>query len=99
MKEAETVGIGRKKSFFGCKHKFGFDCQAVADVRGNILDISITYGRSSSDCLAFKESDLCRQLENGLLRNEYVLFDDKAYLNLSYIAAPYSIVGDGSKDD
>jgi len=58
MKEADAAGVGQKKFLCGRKGKFGLNCQAVCDVRGRILDISITYGGSSSDCLAFEASDL-----------------------------------------
>ena len=58
LKEANAAGVGQKKFLCGRKHKFGLNCQAVSDVRGRILDMSITYGGSSSDCLAFEASDL-----------------------------------------
>ncbi len=58
--EAEKAGVGQQKFFCGRKNKFGLNCQAISDVRGKILDISITYGGSSSDLLAYKASDLCK---------------------------------------
>ncbi len=56
--EAKRAGIGRKKFFCGRKYKFGLNCQAVSDVSGRILDISITHGGASSDCITFEASDL-----------------------------------------
>ena len=90
--EAQRVGVGQKKFFCGRKHKFGLNCQAVADVNGKILDISLAYGASAADCVAFEASDLYSKLENGLLKNGYILFGDNAYLNSSYMATPYSNV-------
>jgi hypothetical protein len=58
MKEADATGVGQKKFLGGQKNKFGLNFQAVSEVHGQILDISITYGGSSSDCLAFEASDL-----------------------------------------
>lgn len=97
--DAKRVGIGRKKFFCGRKGKFGLNCQAVADKRGRILDISIKYGAATSDCLAFEASDLFNRLESGLLAPGLVLFGDNAYLNSSYMATPFPNVGRGSKDD
>jgi hypothetical protein len=58
--QAEISGIGQQKFYCcGCKGKFGLNCQAVADVRGCFLDMSINYGGASSDCLAFEASSLC----------------------------------------
>jgi hypothetical protein len=103
MKEADAAGVGQKKFLCGRKNKFGLNCQAVSDVRGQILDISITYGGSSSDCLAFEASDLHKRLEDGLLADGLVIFGDNAYLNTNYMATPYpNIAGrdqDRSKDN
>ncbi len=60
----------------------------MCDVRGRIIDMSITYGGSSSDCLAFEASDLHKRLENGLLADGLVLFGDNACLNNKYMATP-----------
>jgi hypothetical protein len=64
----------------------------VADVNGRILDISVAYGASAADCVAFEASDLHAHLECGILKPGYVLFGDNTYLNLSYMATPYSYV-------
>ena len=86
--------MGHKKFFCGCKNKFGLKCQAVSDCQGRILDISVKYGGSSADCLAFEASNLYNRLENGLMKKDadkerYVLFGDNAYLNTSYMATPF----------
>ncbi len=82
-KEARKAGVDQKKFLCGRKHKFGLNCQAVSDCRGRILDISIKYGGASSDCLAFKASELHAQLENGLMcqdgdNERFVLIGDNA---------------------
>ncbi len=84
LKEAHGAGVGQKKFLCGRKNKknkFGLNCQAVCDVRGCILDVSITYGGSSSDCLAFEASDLHKRLEDGLLADGLVIIGNNAYLN------------------
>ncbi len=102
-KEAAKAGDGQKKFLFGRKNKFGLNCQAVSNVRGKILDISITYGGSSSDLLAYKASDLCKRVEEGVLRPGLVLYGNNAYLNLKYMAMPYPNVANNplekSKDN
>jgi hypothetical protein len=97
-KEAKYSKVNQKKYFCGRKHKFGLNCQAIYDVRGRFLDMSITYGGSSSDCLAFKNSSLYKRLEQGLLRHGLVLFGDNAYLNSFYMATPYpNVAGKNGK--
>ena len=103
LKDAKDSGIGQKKFLCGRKHKFGLNCQAVSDCRGRILDISINYGGSSSDCIAFEGSDLYHRLQNGLMKKDgnkprFVLFGDNAYLNSSFMATPYpNVSGDPEK--
>ncbi len=58
LKEADGAGICQKTFLCGWNNKFGLNCQAISDVCGHILDMSITYGGLSSDCLAFEASDL-----------------------------------------
>jgi hypothetical protein len=64
------------------------------------LDISILYGGSSSDCIAFEESKLWARLEyDGLLAPGLFLFGDNEYLTASFFATPYTNVSQGPKDD
>jgi hypothetical protein len=68
--------------------------------RGRFLDISIQCGGSSSDCLAFKDSTLWKQLDGGaLLAPGLFLFGINAYLNSPYLATRYPNVLRGQKDD
>jgi hypothetical protein len=97
-KEAKHSKVDQKKYLCGHKHKFGLNCQAVYDVRGRFLDMSITYGGLSSDCLAFEDSNLYKRLEQGLLRSGCVIFGDNAYLNTSYMATPYPNVAGKESD-
>jgi hypothetical protein len=92
VNEAKRVGVDQKKFLCGCKHTFGLNCKAVADVNGKILDISVVYGASAADCVAFEASDLHARLEDGLLKNGYILFGNNAYLNSFFMATPYSNV-------
>ena len=71
---ANAAGCGRKKFFCGCKGKFGLNCQAVSDVRGRILDLSIELPGASSDCIVFERSDLYERLE-GVLHNSLTAID------------------------
>jgi hypothetical protein len=65
--ECERLGVGSGKFFCARKHKFGLNCQAVCDCRGRILDISVVFPGTTSDCLAFEGSSLFQRLERGLL--------------------------------
>jgi hypothetical protein len=86
------------KFFCGRKHKFGLNCQAVADFRGRFLDMSIKYPAATSDCLAFESSQLYDDLSKGLLAEGLCIFGDNAYLNSPFIATPYPNVSGGYKD-
>ena len=97
-KECENAGCGAKKFHCGRKKKFGLNCQAVCDVRGRILDISIIYPGSTSDVLAFEGMSLFQKLEDGILAPGLCLFGDNAYLNTPYMATPYPAVSGGTKD-
>jgi len=98
-KDAAKAGVGRKKFVCGRKGKFGLNCQAISDLHGRILNISIVYDGASSDCLAFEGSDIFQHLESGLPHDDLVLFGDNAYLNSKYMVTPYPIVSSGGKDD
>jgi hypothetical protein len=108
LADAKSSGIDQKKYLCGRKHKFGLNCQAVSDARGRFLDVSIIYGGSTSDCLAFEGSDLYKRCTRGLMKQDvgkqpFVLFGDNAYLNSSFMATPYPNVsndpGKKTKDD
>ena len=97
-KDCMDVGCNDGKFMCTRKSKFGLNCQAVCDVRGRILDISIMYPGSTSDCLAFEGMSLFHRLENGLLAPGLCIFGDNAYLNTPYLATPYAAVSGGTKD-
>jgi hypothetical protein len=78
-----------KVFFCGRKNKFGLNCQAISHVCGKILDISITYGGLSSDLLAYEASNLCKQVEDGVLHPGLVFYGNNPYLNSKYMAMPY----------
>ncbi len=92
VNETKRVGVNQKKFLCDHKHKLGLNCQAVADVNGKILDISVVYSASAADCVTFEASDLHARLEDGLLQNGFVLFGNNAYLNSIFMATPYSNV-------
>jgi hypothetical protein len=54
QKDCHNAGCDAGKFYCGRKEKFGLNCQAICNVRGCILDISIMYPGSTSDCLAFE---------------------------------------------
>jgi hypothetical protein len=97
-KDCMDVGCSDGKFMCTWKKKFGLNCQAVCDVDGRFLDISIMYPGSTSDCLAFEGMTLCQKLEDGLLAPSLCIFGDNAYLNTPFMATPYSGTTGGTKD-
>ena len=69
----------------------------MCDVRGRILDLSIVYPGSTSDCLAFEGMSRFHKLEEGALAPGLCLFGDNAYINSPYLATPYAGVMGGPK--
>lgn len=59
--ECEKTGVDSAKYFCGRKHKYGLNLQAICDVNRKFLDISIKWGGSASDLVAFETSTLCIQ--------------------------------------
>jgi hypothetical protein len=60
-----TMLVVNKGFFCGRKRKFGMNCQAVSDLRGQILDFLIGLPGASLDCIAFEGSSLYERLEGG----------------------------------
>jgi DDE superfamily endonuclease len=75
-KECDNSGCSAGKFHCTRKKKYGLNCQAVCDVRGRILDISILYPGSTSDVLAFEGMSLFHRLEDGILAPGLCLFGD-----------------------
>jgi len=64
--------------------------QAICDHKKRFLDISIHYGASASDLLAFEVSAIRTLLETpGFLAEGLCLFGDNAYVNTPWMATPY----------
>ena len=56
--DCEESGVDESEFFCGRKMKFGLNLQAVCDHKKRCASISVLYGTSTSDHLAFKVSDL-----------------------------------------
>ena len=91
-------GCDKCKFYCGRKKKHGLNCQAVCNVKGQILDISILYPGSTSDCLAFESMPLFQKLEEGILEPGLCIFGNNAYLNTPCMAIPFSAVSGGTMD-
>jgi hypothetical protein len=99
LEDAKAVGVDQMKFICGRKHKYGLNCQAVCDVRGRFLHMSITCGGASSDLVAFEGSTLKKQLDDGLLSPNLCLSSDNAYINSQCTVTPYPNTSGGAKDN
>ncbi len=99
-KDCEEMGVSESKFFCGRKHKNGLNMQAVCNDKKQFTDISIRYGASTSDLLAFEVSELRHKLGRpGFLADGLCLFGDNAYINTPFMATPYPNIGtDMTKD-
>jgi hypothetical protein len=96
----EIAKCGQKKFFCGCKKIFGLNMQAISDVEGCFLDVSIKHPAATSDYLAFCTSSFKHKLERpGFLAPELCLFGDNDYVNTSYMATPLKGVAFSTKDN
>jgi len=97
--ECQKIGVGSAKFYCGRKKKFGLNLPATATSNRKFIALSIKYPGSSSDFMAFENSDLRRELEtNNFLHPDLCLFGDNAYVNTKYMATPYPNVKQGSRD-
>ncbi|GFH51714.1 hypothetical protein CTEN210_08189 [Chaetoceros tenuissimus] len=79
-----------RKWFCSRKNKYGLNLQAICDSRKRFLDLSILFGGSSSDLIAFESSPIRQKLEQpGFLADGLCLFGDNAYVNTKFMATPY----------
>lgn len=101
LAECDEIGVGQSKFFCGRKHKFGLNMQAICNDKKQFTDISISYGASTSDLLAFEVSAFRQKQLNtpGFLAEGLCLFGDNAYVNTPFMATPYPNVGDVSQSD
>ena len=64
--------------------------QAICDHKKRFIYISIKYGASASDHIAFEVSDLRPDIsKEGFLACDLVLFGDNAYVNTVFMVTPY----------
>ena len=88
--ECDRTGVDSAKYFCGRKHKYGLNLQAICDVNRKFLEISIKWGGSASDLVAFETSSLASKLDTtGFLHPDLCLFGDNAYVNKPTMATPY----------
>jgi hypothetical protein len=89
-KECEATGVGQIKYLCGRKSKYGLNLQAICDHKRRFLDVSILFGGSTSDLLAFEASPIRETLaEEGFLAPGLCMFGDNAYVNQFFMATPY----------
>ena len=93
------MGISCDKGEFCCgRKKFGLNCQAVCDLKGQSLDILIWYPGSTYNCVAFESMSLFQKLEDGLLAPGLCIVGNNAYLNPPYMATPCASVSGGTRN-
>ena len=97
--DLESLHFRYTKFYCGCKSKHGLNMQAVCDANGIFLDIFIGCPGAISDYLAFSLSPLKHKLEGGLLKKDFCIFGDNAYVNTMYMATPYQNSMAGDNDD
>ena len=94
------AGVDESKFFCGRKHKFGLNLQAICDHKKRFLYISVMYGASASDHIAFEVSELRQKLSlDGFLALALALYGDNAYVNTPFMATPYPNTGSNTAKD
>lgn len=94
------LGVGEQKFYCHRKGKYGLNLQAICDSKLRFLDLSILFGGSTSDLLAFETSSLKHKLETpGFLAPGLYLFGDNAYINRNYFATPFPNIHQANERD
>ena len=89
LEECEKVSVGQTKFVCGRKNKFGLNMQAICDSKRRFLNISILFGASASDMLAFEASPIRVKMDRpGFLAEGLCLYGDNAYVNRAFMASP-----------
>ena len=75
--------------------------QAICDDKKQFIRMSIVYGASSSDHMAFEVTKLRQEKlsQPGFLADNLCIFGDNAYVNTNFMATPYSNVGTDKEKD
>ena len=98
LEDTIELGVGASKFYCPRKGKFGLNLQAICDDQYRFLDLSILYGGSSSDIVAFEASSIRSILEQpGFLAEGLCLFGDNAYVNRPCMATPFPNVSGFTK--
>jgi hypothetical protein len=74
------------------------NCQAISDIRGQVLDFGLDYPVLYMTVLHLREAIGMRNWRGGLLKNGLVLFGNNAYLNMHCMATVFPNVSLGGKD-
>jgi DDE superfamily endonuclease len=73
--------------------------QATCDHSKKFLHIDLKHPASTSDHLSFSSSPLFYKLEiAGFMKPGLCIFGDNAFVNTPYMATPYKVVREDSKD-
>jgi hypothetical protein len=97
--ECEKIGVGQAKFICGRKSKFGLNLQAICDSEKRFLDISIKFGASASDLLAFEASPIRVHMDSpNFIAPGLCLFGDNAYVNRLFMATPYPNLGEHTEN-
>ena len=92
--ECERIGVGQAKFICGRKSKCGLNLQAICDAERRFLDISILFGASASDLLAFESSPIRVKMDSpNFVAPGLCLFGDNAYINRLFMATPIPNLG------
>ena len=98
-KECDDIKVGQTKFICGRKSKFGLNLQAICDAKRRFLDLSILFGASTSDMLAFEASPIRVMMDRpGFLAEGLCLFGDNAYINRTFMASPVPGTVDETSD-
>ena len=73
--------------------------QAVCDVNGRFFNIFICCPGATSDYLVYLLTPMKHKLDAGLLKKDFCIFSDNAYVNALYMATPYRNATAGDNDD
>lgn len=92
--------VGTTKYFCGKRKKYEMVLQCVCDHHLRFIDMDISHPASTLEYLTFCMSSLLSKLKTpGFLFLGLTLFGDGAYINTSFMTAPFKgILGGGLKD-
>ena len=82
--------VSNPQKYFCRKGFYAVNCQVCCDSHRRITWMSLSHPGACPDVVAYKQSVMCRAVENGLLPDEFYFIGDAAYPSSNQMLTPFN---------